>query len=363
MALFIAIVGLPNVGKSTLFNALTGGSAIASNYPFATVDPNVGVVEVPDPRLFRLRKIIDPSSCTPTTIRFVDIAGLVRGASQGEGLGNTFLGQIREADALVHVLRCFEAQQIAHVDGAVDPIRDIETIQVELILADLSTVEQTIPRLEKIVQTESTSARQTELQALKNSQAALERGDMIKEAKLSEEERSTLASYKLLTGKPVLYLANVSEEDARSGGLYYQKLASEIGEDQVIVVSAQIESELAQLPLPDREDFLRDLDLEESGLSSLIRAAYCSLNLITFYTAANDKLEAWQLPKGTAAQMAAGKIHSQMQEGFIRAEVVSSEELERVGDMNELRNQGKVRTEGREYEIQEGDIVHFLFRP
>ena len=361
MALFLGIIGLPNTGKSTLFNALTQGAAEASNYPFCTVDPNIGVVQVPDERLFRLNEILQPASCTSTSIQFVDIAGLVRGASLGEGLGNKFLGNIREADALVHVLRCFEDQQIAHVDGEVDPLRDLETVETELMLADLETIEGTVPRLEKMVQTEPHSAQRQELEVVLKTRQSLSQGTPLRALDLGEEERAAIKSYSFLTAKPVLYVANVSEEDVAGGGQIHP-LEERLGKDQVVAISAQIEGEIAELPADERADFLADLGLRETGINRLILAGDRLLNLITFYTVANEKLQAWQLPRGTLAPAAAGRIHSDMETGFIRSEVASFDDLVAAGSMHQLREEGKLRTEGRDYVVEDGDVVHFLFR-
>jgi GTP-binding protein YchF len=362
MALFIGIIGLPNVGKSTLFNALTAGQAEASNYPFCTVEPNVGVVEVPDERLQRLNELLRPASCTPTTIRFVDIAGLVKGASQGEGLGNQFLEQVRQADALVHVVRCFADAQIAHVEGAIDPGRDVEIVETELLLADLERLERVVPHLDKVVRSEPRSARRGELEALGKALEGLQRGQAVRHQGLTAAEREAVKGHQLLTAKPVLYVANVAEEEAATKGRLAQALEGKVGAENLLVLAAQIEAEIAQLPAGERGSFLAALGLEQTGIHRLVLAGYRLLELITFYTLANDKLQAWQLPRGTLAPQAAGRIHSDMEKGFIRAELASCQDLLAGGNLARLRQQGRLRIEGKEYAIQDGDVVTFLFK-
>ena len=358
MALSIGIIGLPNVGKSTLFNALTGDGVEVSNYPFCTVAPNVGTVEVPDSRLERLREVIQPQSTTPTSIRFVDIAGLVRGANQGAGLGNQFLAHVRDADALVHVVRCFDDAQISHVDGAIDPLRDIETIETELLLADLAVVEKAVPYLDKVVRSEPRSVRAHELAACAKVLEGLQRGTGAAAVGLTKEEKDALTPHRLLTARPVLYAANVGEV----AGPWVDRLVERYRVDQVLVVSAQLEAEMAGLSEEERAEFSGELGLEHGGIERLVQAGYKLLDLITFYTLADGKLQAWQLPRGEKAPRAAGRIHTDMEKGFIRAELASCDQLIAMGGWAPLKAAGQLRSEGRDYAVADGDVITFLFK-
>ncbi len=362
MALSIGIIGLPNVGKSTLFNALVGDGAEVSHYPFCTVAPNVGTVEVPDPRLEWLSEVIRPQSTTPTNIHFVDIAGLVQGANQGAGLGNQFLAHIREVDALVHVVRCFDDAQISHVDGAIDPLRDIETIETELLLADLAVMEKAVPYLDKVVRSEPRSTRTQELATCAKVLKGLQRGMGAVAMGLTSEERDALVAYSLLTAKPMLYAANVGEVEADAPGPWVDRLVHRYGADQVLVISAQFEAEMVGLSQEERAEFVRELGLEHGGIERLVQAGYKLLDLITFYTLANGKLQAWQLPRGEKASKAAGRIHTDMEKGFIRAELASCEQLINTGGWAPLKAAGQLRSEGRDYVVADGDVITFLFK-
>ena len=361
MALSIGIIGLPNVGKSTLFNALTGDGVEVSNYPFCTVAPNVGTVEIPDQRLEQLSEVIQPESTTPTSIHFVDIAGLVRGANQGAGLGNQFLAHIKDVDALVHVVRCFDDAQISHVDGEIDPLRDIEIIATELLLADLAVMEKAVPHLDKVVRSEPRSTREQELAACAKVLEGLQRGTCVEAMGLTAEEGDALAPYRLLTAKPVFYAANVGEVEADAPRPWVDQLVERYGADRVLVVSAQLEAEMASLSQEERAEFI-ELGLEHGGIERLVQTGYKLLDLITFYTLANDKLQAWQLPRGEKAPRAAGRIHTDMEKGFIRAELAACDQLIAMGGWAPLKAAGQLRSEGRDYVVADGDVIAFLFK-
>ena len=359
----LGIVGLPNVGKSTLFNALTNARAESANYPFCTIDPNVGVVPVPDKRLDVLAQMYNPEKYTPATVEFVDIAGLVRGASHGEGLGNKFLSHIREVDAIVHVVRCFEDGNIIHVEGSVDPLRDLEIIDMELIFSDMEMIERRLDRTRKLAKNDRSLA--AELDVLERVYAALAEGKCARSVELSEDERALLADSPLLTLKPIIYVANVSEDDAGdpSGNPYYHKLCERAESEgaEVIAVCAQIEAEIAELEPEEKVAFLADLGIEESGLDRLIRSSYALLGLISYLTAGSKEVRAWTITRGTRAPQAAGKIHSDFERGFIRAEIVSFDDLVRVGSMTAAKEAGLIRSEGKDYVIRDGDVVLFRF--
>ena len=356
------IIGLPNVGKSTIFNALSAAGAEVANYPFCTIDPNVGIVQVPDERLEAISRIINPPKTTYTTMMFVDIAGLVKGASKGEGLGNKFLGHIRDVDAVVQIVRCFDNPDVAHIYGPVDPIRDIEIINAELMLADLETVEKRIAKVERLAKSRD-KQHARELKACQKLGDGLGKGIAARSITLDEGEQEILNELHLLTDKKVLYVANVSESVLKGEGNYVKEVEKIVERDEaaVIAICGDMEAEIAELPLEERKEFLIDLGLEESGLQKLIRSGYTLLDLITFYTTTGPELRAWTVKKGTKAPQAAGKIHTDMERGFIRAEIVSYEDFNMAGSLTAAKEKGLMRVEGKDYIIVDGDIVYFRF--
>lgn len=356
------IVGLPNVGKSTIFNAVTSAGAQASNYPFTTIDPNVGVVDMPDERLDRLAAIYNPKKLTPTTMEFVDIAGLVKGAAQGEGLGNKFLANIREVDAIAHVVRCFEDPNVVHVAGKVDPKADIEVIEAELMLADLDAIEKRLFKAEKLVKTGDKKA-QEEVEFMKRLKDMLAKGEPVRRGVHSEEEMLWLKSYALLSAKPVLYVANVAEDMVDKPNPYVDavRAIAEAEGAKVVVISGQVEGEIAQLPQEERKEYLAGMGLKESGLDRMIRAGYDLLGLITYLTAGEKEVRAWTITKGTKAPQAAGKIHTDFEKGFIRAEVFHYDDLIRLGTEQAVKAAGLLRSEGKDYVVKDGDIMLFRF--
>ena len=361
----LGIVGLPNVGKSTLFNSMTLGKAEAANYPFCTIDPNVGIVTVPDERLTKLTELYNSAKTTPAVIEFVDIAGLVKGASKGEGLGNKFLSHIREVDAIVHVVRCFEDSNVVHVDGSVDPIRDIETINLELIFSDIEIIERRIAKTAKMAKADK--SLQKELDILEELKEALEAGKCARAIEYDDpDDKAFVDSLTLLTRKPVLYAANVTEDDLADDGASNEfvkrvrEFAKEEG-SEVFVLCAKIEEEISDLDEEDKKDFLAELGVSSSGLDRLIAASYKLLGLISYLTSGPDETRAWTITVGTKAPQAAGKIHSDFERGFIRAEVVAYDDLIRLGSYNLAREQGLVRSEGKEYVVKDGDVILFRF--
>ena len=363
MSLTAGIIGLPNVGKSTLFNAITKQQILAENYPFATIDPNVGTVIVPDKRVENLEKMYNPDRTIPTTFEFTDIAGLVKGASKGEGLGNKFLSHIRETNAIVEVVRCFDDDNIIHVDGFVDPIRDIEVINVELILSDLDIIDNRLAKIGKKATTTRNKDDLKEYNLLTKIKENLERNIPIRKIDLNIDEKKMISSFNLITAKPIIYVANVKESEIVLGNDYVEKLKNFASKEnaEVVMICAKIESELVELDSSDKEEYMKELGITESGLSKLIKATYQLLGLETYFTVGSDEVKAWTFKKGMLAPECAGIIHTDFEKGFIKAEVISYDDLIKYGSELKVKEAGRLRLEGKDYIVKDGDICHFRF--